>query len=84
MASNKIIFGLFFLVLISFDSVYSNTLGICVKNCAQCKRMYGRYFNGETCAKMCIKFKGNFIPDCEDIGSIEPFLNKIDNNNIDY
>lgn len=95
-------------------------VNICLRNCAQCKKMYGSYFEGQLCADGCIKFKGKVIPgaskiqhfksgyeiviasqffhiqlpiktcsninvifdyffssaDCEDIGSIAPFLNK--------
>ncbi|XP_055908644.1 eclosion hormone [Eupeodes corollae] len=48
---------------------------VCLNNCAQCKKMFGDYFQGQTCAESCLKFKGKAIPDCEDIGSIAPFLN---------
>lgn len=40
--------------------------------------MFGSYFEGERCADACVKFKGKIIPDCEDIASIAPFLNKIE------
>uniref|UniRef100_A0A336MWM7 Eclosion hormone n=1 Tax=Culicoides sonorensis TaxID=179676 RepID=A0A336MWM7_CULSO len=53
-------------------------LGVCIRNCAQCKKMFGNYFEGERCAEACVKFKGKIIPDCEDIASIAPFLNKIE------
>lgn len=53
-------------------------LGVCIRNCAQCKKMFGSYFEGERCADACVKFKGKIIPDCEDIASIAPFLNKIE------
>lgn len=43
-------------------------LGICLRNCAQCKKMYGNYFEGQMCADACVKFKGKIVPDCEDIG----------------
>lgn len=55
-------------------------LGVCIKNCAQCKKMFGAYFEGERCAESCVKFKGKIIPDCEDIASIAPFLNKLVDN----
>ncbi|GJQ74861.1 putative eclosion hormone [Trypoxylus dichotomus] len=48
--------------------------GICIKNCAQCKEMYGKYFYGQLCADSCVKYKGSIIPNCEDIASIAPFL----------
>ncbi|VVD02285.1 unnamed protein product [Leptidea sinapis] len=50
---------------------------ICIENCAQCKKMLGKWFDGPLCAESCIKFRGKLIPDCEDFGSIASFLNKI-------
>ncbi|CAG9122563.1 hypothetical protein JYU34_004135 [Plutella xylostella] len=52
-------------------------MAICIENCAQCKKMLGPWFEGQLCAETCIKFKGKLIPDCEDLGSISPFLNKL-------
>ncbi|CAO1401102.1 unnamed protein product [Diamesa serratosioi] len=49
-------------------------LGVCLRNCAQCKKMFGNYFEGHLCADACVKFKGKVIPDCEDLSSIAPFL----------
>ncbi|KAF7276376.1 hypothetical protein GWI33_010384, partial [Rhynchophorus ferrugineus] len=49
---------------------------VCIRNCAQCKKMFGPYFEGQLCADACIKFKGKMIPDCEDLTSIAPFLSK--------
>ncbi|KAL7038651.1 hypothetical protein ACKWTF_009644 [Chironomus riparius] len=43
-------------------------LGVCLKNCAQCKKMFGSYFEGQLCADSCVKFKGRVVPDCEDLG----------------
>ncbi|XP_049543764.1 eclosion hormone-like [Anopheles darlingi] len=51
--------------------------GLCVNNCAQCKKLYGAYFEGQRCAESCIKYRGKTIPDCEDTASIAPFLNNI-------
>lgn len=51
--------------------------GTCIRNCAQCEKMYGPYFDGELCGDACIKFKGKIIPDCDDIVSVAPFLNKM-------
>ncbi|OXA58500.1 Eclosion hormone [Folsomia candida] len=51
---------------------------ICFKNCGQCKRMLGDYFDGRRCADHCISQKGRFIPDCHDIFSISAFLSKLD------
>ncbi|KAL2711713.1 eclosion hormone isoform X2 [Vespula squamosa] len=52
--------------------------GVCIRNCAQCKRMFGPWFAGERCANACIKFKGKLTPDCVDADSIAPFLKKAD------
>ena len=54
----------------------ADTLYLCMKNCEQCKSMYGAYFEGDLCAKSCFRLKGAFIPDCIDVASIRPFLNK--------
>jgi hypothetical protein len=53
-------------------------VGVCIRNCAQCKKMFGPYFQGPLCTDACVKFKGKIIPDCEDIASIAPFLNKFE------
>ncbi|GLV31958.1 Eclosion hormone [Carabus blaptoides fortunei] len=52
--------------------------GICIRNCAQCKKMYVDFFDGQLCADACVKFKGKIIPDCEDLASISPFLVKFE------
>ncbi|XP_036325287.1 eclosion hormone [Rhagoletis pomonella] len=62
-----------------FDTISGiDFIQICLNNCAQCKKMFGDYFQGQTCAESCLKFKGKAIPDCEDIGSIAPFLNALE------
>ncbi|XP_024214295.1 eclosion hormone [Halyomorpha halys] len=60
------------------ELVPANQVGVCIRNCAQCKKMFGAYFEGQLCADTCLKFKGKLIPDCEDVASIGPFLNRID------
>jgi hypothetical protein len=40
--------------------------------------MLGDYFEGSLCADACVKFKGKMIPDCENIESVAPFLNKLE------
>lgn len=45
-------------------------MGICLKNCAQCKKMFGSFFEGQLCADSCVKLKGKIIPDCEDLGAL--------------
>jgi len=58
--------------------VEANPLAVCIRNCAQCKKMFGDYFEGQMCADWCVKFKGKLIPDCEDIDTIAQFLNKLE------
>ncbi|XP_076238894.1 eclosion hormone [Calliopsis andreniformis] len=60
---------------------FDRAIGVCIRNCAQCKKMFGPYFLGQKCADSCVKYKGKLIPDCEDEGSIQPFLQALD---IDY
>ncbi|EFN61914.1 Eclosion hormone, partial [Camponotus floridanus] len=48
--------------------------GVCIRNCAQCKKMFGSFFIGQKCADYCIKYKGKRFVDCEDEFSIQPFL----------
>ncbi|EFN81201.1 Eclosion hormone, partial [Harpegnathos saltator] len=50
------------------------TLGVCIRNCAMCRDMYGTYFKVQKCADFCVKYKGKLIPDCEDEDSIRLFL----------
>ncbi|XP_025265148.1 eclosion hormone [Camponotus floridanus] len=49
-------------------------IGVCIRNCAQCKKMFGSFFIGQKCADYCIKYKGKRFVDCEDEFSIQPFL----------
>ncbi|KAK9505851.1 hypothetical protein O3M35_009823 [Rhynocoris fuscipes] len=65
------------LVALLTSEITSSQIGICIRNCAQCKKMFGVYFEGQLCADTCLKYKGKLIPDCEDITSIGPFLNKL-------
>ncbi|KYN12614.1 Eclosion hormone [Trachymyrmex cornetzi] len=53
--------------------------GVCIRNCAQCRKMFGVYFMGQKCADFCMKYKGKLIPDCEDEYSIRPFLQVAEN-----
>ncbi|XP_076257214.1 eclosion hormone-like [Rhynchophorus ferrugineus] len=73
---NAVLFAVAFIVLVNLWIVEANTIGVCIRNCAQCKKMFGPYFEGQLCADACIKFKGKMIPDCEDLTSIAPFLSK--------
>ncbi|KAL0133344.1 hypothetical protein PUN28_000827 [Cardiocondyla obscurior] len=76
-SSNRIIF---LLVIIFATFCFASTtdavrnVGVCIRNCEQCRKMFGAYFMGEKCMDSCIKYKGKFIPDCEDDLSIHSFL----------
>ncbi|XP_043474566.1 eclosion hormone [Leptopilina heterotoma] len=65
-----------FLILTSSASLAH--VGTCLRNCAQCTKMLGPYFEGSLCADTCVKLKGKIIPDCEDVNSIEPFITRPD------
>ncbi|KAJ8724328.1 hypothetical protein PYW08_015802 [Mythimna loreyi] len=52
---------------------------ICIENCAQCKKMFGKWFDGPLCAESCFIQKGKWYPECEDINSIGPFIIKHNN-----
>ncbi|ENN80798.1 hypothetical protein D910_08507 [Dendroctonus ponderosae] len=75
----RITLRILMVVVLAASCIDANLIGVCIRNCAQCKKMFGRYFEGQLCADACVKFKGKIIPDCEDFASIAPFLSKFDN-----
>ncbi|KAF0759171.1 eclosion hormone-like [Aphis craccivora] len=77
----KIVFlatALALIAVIGYAAADMEDVGMCIRNCAQCKKMLGAYFEGPLCADACVKFKGKMIPDCENIDSVAPFLNKLE------
>ncbi|XP_037079622.1 LOW QUALITY PROTEIN: eclosion hormone-like [Pollicipes pollicipes] len=46
----------------------------CVRNCGQCKNMYGRFFQGTACAEACLA--GNDGPDCYNPSTVSRFLKR--------
>ncbi|XP_071451658.1 eclosion hormone-like [Hetaerina americana] len=52
-------------------------LAVCLRNCAQCKKMFGKYFEGQLCAEACVEFKGQLVPECTDKDSIAPYLSNL-------
>ena len=38
-----------------------DALYLCMKNCEQCKSMYGAYFDGDLCAKSCFSKRERVI-----------------------
>ncbi|XP_046675158.1 eclosion hormone-like [Homalodisca vitripennis] len=78
MASKTVLCVLLLTALVLTVCADPANIGTCIRNCAQCKKMFGSYFEGQLCADSCLKFKGKLIPDCEDVASIAPFLNKFE------
>ncbi|CAK9795505.1 Eclosion hormone [Anthophora quadrimaculata] len=81
--STRIILVLFVVYATMFmftagGTAFDRAIGVCIRNCAQCKKMFGPYFLGQKCADSCVKYKGKLIPDCEDEVSIQPFLQALD------
>ncbi|KAL4089879.1 hypothetical protein QTP88_024820 [Uroleucon formosanum] len=70
--------GLILIAIVGHAMADIEDLGMCIRNCAQCKKMLGAYFEGSLYADVCVKFKGKMIPDCENIDSVAPFLNKLE------
>lgn len=78
MSSKKTLAAVLVLMVIGSAVADMADVGLCIRNCAQCKKMLGAYFEGPLCADACVKFKGKMIPDCENIESVAPFLNKLE------
>ncbi|KAF0310665.1 Eclosion hormone [Amphibalanus amphitrite] len=49
-------------------------IGSCVRNCGQCKSMYGRFFQGTACADACLA--GNESPDCVNPSMVSRFMKR--------
>ncbi|KAG7170701.1 eclosion hormone-like 2 [Homarus americanus] len=49
---------------------------MCIRNCGQCKEMYGDYFHGQACAESCIMTQGISIPDCNNPATFNRFLKR--------
>ncbi|GIX95279.1 eclosion hormone [Caerostris darwini] len=69
---------LFLLLHTVHESCARSATWMCINNCAQCKRTYGAFFEGQRCAESCIKYRGLLMPDCNDISTISGFLNKLE------
>ncbi|KAG8236074.1 hypothetical protein J437_LFUL016662 [Ladona fulva] len=82
-ASNKAAFGMLAISLVMLavlpllTEAAPDLSAVCLRNCAQCKKMFGEYFEGQLCAEACVKFNGQLVPECTDMESIAPFLNKL-------
>ncbi|XP_068244715.1 eclosion hormone [Palaemon carinicauda] len=62
-------------VLASLTQAASIT-SMCIRNCGQCKEMYGDYFHGQACAESCIMTQGVSIPDCNNPATFNRFLKR--------
>ncbi|GIX86595.1 hypothetical protein CEXT_583571 [Caerostris extrusa] len=49
---------LFLLLHTVHESCARSATWMCINNCAQCKRTYGAFFEGQRCAESCIKYRG--------------------------
>ncbi|XP_023317880.1 eclosion hormone [Trichogramma pretiosum] len=53
------------------------SVGTCFRNCSQCKKFLGIYFDVQLCDEYCVKFKGKMTPDVEDPDSLAPFITNL-------
>ncbi|XP_076336197.1 eclosion hormone-like [Tachypleus tridentatus] len=67
----------FVFLTVASEGVVSRSVGTCVVNCGQCKKMYGGYFMGQQCAEECIISRGQRLPDCNDPNSIGRYLHRL-------
>ncbi|GIY05020.1 transposable element Tc3 transposase [Caerostris darwini] len=56
----------------------SGKVSLCIHNCAQCKRTFGPFFEGQRCAEWCIRIQGATLPDCSELDSIADFITKLE------
>ncbi|XP_054721762.1 eclosion hormone-like [Uloborus diversus] len=60
------------------ESLSGRHVAVCIQNCAQCKRTFGPFFEGQRCAEWCIRVQGSSLPDCSELDSIAEFLTKLE------
>ncbi|GFY49249.1 eclosion hormone [Trichonephila inaurata madagascariensis] len=60
------------------DLTTGRNVALCIRNCAQCKRTFGPFFEGQRCAEWCIRTQGSTLPDCSELDSIADFLTKLE------
>ncbi|CAL4088219.1 unnamed protein product, partial [Meganyctiphanes norvegica] len=68
-----LVVSLVFLASLPCNASYT---GMCIRNCGQCKEMYGDYFNAQSCAESCIMSQGNSVPDCNNPSTFKNFLKR--------
>ncbi|XP_053627890.1 eclosion hormone [Cherax quadricarinatus] len=66
---------MFLMALVTLSQAASIT-SMCIRNCGQCKEMYGDYFHGQACAESCIMTQGVSIPDCNNPATFNRFLKR--------
>ncbi|CAG9822687.1 unnamed protein product [Phaedon cochleariae] len=57
------------------QSFPKNTTGL--RNCVQCKQMFGPYFQGRACGEACLVSNGQITPDCNNPGTLGNFLKRL-------
>ncbi|VEN56543.1 unnamed protein product [Callosobruchus maculatus] len=65
------------LSLLIRDEVMGTSVSICITNCVQCKQMYGPYFKGKACGDSCLSSNGEWVPDCNNPGTLRSFLKRL-------
>ena len=57
-------------------AVSVNSINLCrwIRNCGQCKEMYGDYFDGRRCAEFCLTGAGAKLPDCNVPDTVDRFF----------
>ncbi|XP_014219205.1 eclosion hormone [Copidosoma floridanum] len=79
MISTKRLFLILLLTCVVFIAVSTAhpSVGTCFRNCSQCKKFLGIYFDVQLCDEFCVKFKGKMTPDVEDADSLAPFITNL-------
>ena len=56
----------------------------CLRHCHMCKQMYGRHFLIYLCKDDCVESRGDIIPDCLNLNSIQRYLDLTDSFDWEY
>ncbi|XP_011504399.1 PREDICTED: eclosion hormone [Ceratosolen solmsi marchali] len=70
--TSLMIYVVFITIIVAHPSI-----GTCFRNCSQCKKFLGIYFDVQLCDEYCVKFKGKMTPDVEDPDSLAPFITNL-------
>ncbi|KFM77838.1 Eclosion hormone, partial [Stegodyphus mimosarum] len=64
------------LLFVATEGALDRHAALCIHNCAQCKRTFGPFFEGQRCAEWCMQVSDSTLPDCSDLDSIADFITK--------